>query len=164
MKLKFTFTSLNYFNFIERSGCSSCILEWVRVRTPTQLKGLFLQQRKAEGESILLPSTHPPPLLLNYTIVCITTRTSVIQLFGSEYTGTTDVSGTTLTSIDVPVGGKTVSRFDVTTSSNVDATKIKLAVPTAAYNSGYTQIPTCLHINALPSRSYPHGKFSVLHV
>jgi hypothetical protein len=110
------------------------------------VEGLFLQT-KAEGEVYYCPSTHPPPLLLNYTIVCITTENrNVIQLFGSEYTGTTDVSGTTLTSIDViPVGGKTVSRFDVTTSlPNVDATKIKLAVPTAAYNSGYTQIPTCL--------------------
>jgi hypothetical protein len=76
-------------------------------RTPTQLK-VYFNNEKAEGESILLPqyssSASITKLYDSYDVENAT------KLFGSEYTGTTDVSGTTLTSIDViPVGGKPFS-------------------------------------------------------
>jgi hypothetical protein len=124
---------------------------------------------KAEGESILLPqySSSASITKLYDSMYYDVENRNVIQLFGSEYTGTTDVSGTTLTSIDViPVGGKTVSRFDVTTSlPNVDATKIKLAVPTAAYNSWiYPDSNVFSTLTPYQVVHIPHGKFSVLHV
>ncbi len=123
---------------------------------------------KIGGESITLPQYSSVNTLMKLydSMYYDRKNRNLVQLFGTEYTGTTDISGTTLSSIDViPIGGVTVSRFDVNANTPpINEDKTKLTVPLTFKSWIYPDVNVYSKLTPYQVIHVPYSSFDILHV